>query len=82
MAKDALATSEALNAEKIVGADLRVRPSEEGGLIRFGPAPEERPTSVTHGEVYSRKFQGGGPWEASEQEWDLFLRNTGVFKKL
>jgi len=50
--------------------------------IIFEPAdPKTRVTSVAHGE-YRRDFNGKPPWEATDQEWELFLKRTGAFKQI
>ena len=51
-------------------------------IVRFSRADGPRTEKITHGDVYQREFKGAGPWTASEQEWDLFLKNTGAFKKI
>ena len=74
-----------------VGADLRVGPSEKGGhtgtplhepTVRFARADGAPAQRVVHGDDYARDFIGAGPWQATEQEWDLYLKNTGAFKKV
>lgn len=49
--------------------------------IKFEPVEGARPTRVAHGE-YARELDGNPPYEATPEEWEKYLKPTGLFREI